>query len=248
RNEGGEDFLYVTAYQRQRSFAKLTATGETVWRKYAPMEAGGYADGEDVLPRQDNPWGRDRFMPTNFAFHPDGGFFLADGYGSYRIHRYDADGNWLSCFGSPSGPEKSGGAFNLPHGIWIDDTGDAPKVVVADRANGRLQWFSLDGEYLSELDGLLLPANVDVRDDLLLVPDLVGRVTLLNAAHEVVGHLGDDSARMNADGKKAIRRDESLWINGKFVHPHDACFDGEGNIYVAEWVQRGRITKLRRLT
>jgi len=30
------------------------------------------------------------------------------------------------------------------------------------------------------------------------------------------------------------------------VHPHDACFDSDGNLFVAEWVSAGRITKLRR--
>ena len=53
-------------------------------------------------------------------------------------------------------------------------------------------------------------------------------------------------ARMAAD-KRNIRGDESKWLRGKFVHPHDACFDADGNIYVAEWVQRGRISKLKKL-
>lgn len=44
-----------------------------------------------------------------------------------------------------------------------------------------------------------------------------------------------------------IRNDPSKWIPGKFVHPHDACFDKDGNIFVTEWVQTGRVTKLRRL-
>ena len=35
--------------------------------------------------------------------------------------------------------------------------------------------------------------------------------------------------------------------DGYFVHPHDACFDREGNIFVAEWVSIGRVTKLSRL-
>ena len=34
---------------------------------------------------------------------------------------------------------------------------------------------------------------------------------------------------------------------GKFVAPHGACFDHEGNIFVVEWVEIGRVTKLRRL-
>ncbi|HVJ69698.1 MAG TPA: hypothetical protein VM510_17100, partial [Caulifigura sp.] len=29
--------------------------------------------------------------------------------------------------------------------------------------------------------------------------------------------------------------------------PHDACFDPQGNIYVAEWVATGRVSKLKRV-
>jgi hypothetical protein len=261
--EGGEEFLYVTGYQQIRAFAKLALKGETVWHKHAPMEAGIYAAGEDKAPRKkdDNPWGRDRFMPTNFAFHPDSGFYLADGYGGWCIHRYDAEGNWLSKFGKPSDDKDANGTFDTPHGIWIDNrqepgasatqepgasaTGE-PKIIVTDRANARLQWFTLDGQHLRTQDGFLLPANADAHGELLLIPDLVGRVFLLNGKNEVVAQLGDDHERIAAD-KKNIRADESLWRPGKFIHPHDACFDAEGNIYVAEWVQRGRVSKLKKL-
>jgi hypothetical protein len=256
RREGSEEFLYVTAYQQQRSFAKLTLTGDIVWRKFAPLQTGLYAAGEDKVPRRadDNPWGRNRFMPTNFAFHPDGGFYLADGYGGYCIHRYDAEGNWTSRFGKPSDDSDADGTFDTPHGVWIDGRGETPLVVVADRANSRLQWFTLEGEHRRTLDGFLLPANVDVRGDVMLVPDLIGRVTLLDGSNNVIAHLGDDSARIAADKPDGvarknwtIRSDESTWRPGKFIHPHDACFDAEGNIYVAEWVERGRVTKLRKL-
>lgn len=245
REEDGQEFLYVTAYQHLKTFAKLDLNGETLWQRFAPMEAGGYAEGEASDPQQ--VWGRDRFMPTNFAFHPDGGFYLADGYGSWRIHRYDKDGKWLSVFG---GDGKGDGQFNLPHGVWIDDRGDGePTVVVADRANARLQWFTLAGEHLSTLDGFLLPANVDVLGDVMLVPDLQARVTLLDKENEVIAHLGEDPdwrAEVNKDGFK-LRREPDRWQAGKFIHPHDACFDPDGNIFVAEWVGTGRVTKLNRL-
>jgi DNA-binding beta-propeller fold protein YncE len=248
RQEGGEQFLYVAAYLSKRSFAKLTPTGETVWHHVAPMQAGGYAEGEDEFPHAERAWGRDRFNPTNFAFLPNGGFLLADGYGSFRIHRYDADGNWQSSFGSANEtPDKPAGTFNTPHGLWIDDRGEKPLIVVTDRANARLQWFSLAGEHRATQDGFLLPANADVQGDLLLIPDLVGRVTLLGKDNQVIAHLGDNSEVMQAD-KRAIRGDESAWVDGKFVHPHDACFDSDGNIYVAEWVATGRVSKLTKLS
>ncbi len=79
RREGSEEFLYVAAYQTIKSFAKLTLTGEVVWQQYAPMESGKYAEGEAELARrtsrrQSESGGRDKFLPTNFAFFDDGGF------------------------------------------------------------------------------------------------------------------------------------------------------------------------------
>ena len=37
------------------------------------------------------------------------------------------------------------------------------------------------------------------------------------------------------------------WKDGQFVHPHDACFAANGDIYVAELVGTVRITKLERV-
>lgn len=248
RTEGREQFLYVTGYQQLKNFAKLTLKGELVWEKRAPMDSGLYPKGEDVKPVK--RWGRDAFMPTNFAFMDDGGFFLADGYGSFRIHRYTKSGQWISQFGEPgTGP----GQFNTPHGIWIDDrAGREPSVVVADRANKRLQWFTFEGKHLKTLDGFILPANIDTHKDVMLVPDLSARITLLDKNNNVIVHLGEDPdwrAQVLKDGMKLRSAEKGEgWVAGKFLHPHDACFDKHGNIFVAEWVNTGRITKLRKLS
>lgn len=244
--EGGAEFLYVTGYQHLKNFAKLTLTGEIIWEQHAPMASGIYATGENTHPQQ--VWGRDRFMPTNFAFHPDGGFYLADGYGAWAIHRYDKQGQWLSKFG---GPGKADGQFQLPHGLWLDDRpGRDTSLVVADRVNGRLQWFTLSGEHLETLDGFILPANVDTFKDIMLVPDLSARITLLDINNKVIAHLGEDPdwRKEVLDENMKMRREPTRWRAGRFLHPHDACFDAQGNIFVAEWVATGRITKLRRLT
>ena len=246
RTEGSEQFLYITGYQQLKNFAKLTLKGEVVWEKHAPMDSQVYAQGEDTTPKE--VWGRNRFMPTNTAFRPDGGFYVADGYGAYCIHQYDKNGKWLSAFG---GPGKEDGQFNLPHGIWVDDRpGRDPSVVVADRVNARLQWFSFEGKHLSTLDGFILPANIDTYGDLMVVPDLSARVTLLDGQNNVIAHLGEDPEwreQVLKDNRR-LRREPDGWVSGKFLHPHDACFDASGNIFVAEWVQTGRVTKLRRLS
>jgi hypothetical protein len=248
RTEGKEQFLYVTGYQQLKNFAKLTLRGEPVWEKRAPMESQLYPKDEDTKPTQ--RWGRDAFMPTNYAFLPDGEFYLADGYGSYRIHRYDKEGKWKSMFGAPgTGPAE----FNTPHGIWLDTRpGRGGSLVVADRANKRLQWFTLEGKHIKTLDGFILPANIDAQGDILLVPDLSARITLLDKNDQVITHLGEDPEwreQVLKDGMK-LRRNEKQegWVSGKFLHPHDACFDSAGNIFVAEWVHTGRITRLRKVS
>ena len=248
RTEGKDQFLYVTGYQQLKNFAKLTLKGELVWEKRAPMDSGLYPEGEDTKPKK--RWGRDAFMPTNYAFLPDGSFYLADGYGSYRIHRYDKDANWKSMFGTPG---KADAEFNTPHGVWIDNRpGRDPSVLVADRANKRLQWFTFEGKHIKTLDGFILPANIDIQKDVLLVPDLSARITLLDKDDKVIAHLGEDPewrAQVLKDGMK-LRQDAKgeNWVSGKFLHPHDACFDAAGNIFVAEWVHTGRITKLRKVS
>lgn len=243
RSEGNEQFLYVAAYQQLKTFAKLTLDGKTIWQKYAPMESGVYAEGEDTKPEK--KWGRDRFMPTNFAFLDDGGFFLADGYGAFYIHRYDKDGNWLSCFG---GAGEGEGKFNTPHGLWIDRRVEGEStLIVCDRAHHTLQSFTLEGKYLGTKTGYGLPANIDTYQDLLVVPELHARVSLLDKELNVIARLGDDRERILGEGGGAIRNDASKWNEGRFVHPHDACFDLEGNLLVAEWVATGRVSQLRRV-
>lgn len=247
RREGSEEFLYVAAYQQAKTIAKMTLAGELVWQKYAPVESGNYADGEAASPTK--RWGRDAFLPTNFAFLDDGGFLLADGYGSFFVHHYDAEGNWLSCFGGAGDGE---GTFNTPHGLTVDRrAGRAPEIVVADRAHNTLQTFTIDGQYKKTIEGFGLPANLETHGGLMVVPELVARVTLLDADNQVVAYLGDDRSRVLADKEAnktfAIRTREDQWQQGKFVHPHDACFDAEGNLFVAEWVHTGRITRLRRV-
>ncbi|MFN7734096.1 MAG: peptidase [Pirellula sp.] len=241
RKEGSDEFLYVSAYQQVKAFSKLTLDGKEIWTQRAPREAKIYNDEEYETPKK--VWGRDRFMPTNFAFLDDGGFLLADGYGAFYIHRYDRDGKWISAFG---GAGEGQGKFNTPHGLWIDSRDKSqPKIVVTDRAHGTLQIFDMQGRYLKTIPGFGLPANIDARGELLLVPELSARVSILDRDYQPIVQLGSDVERISSE--KGIREDESKWLDGKFVHPHDACFDLHGNIIVAEWVKTGRVSRLTRI-
>lgn len=244
RQEGSEEFLYVCAYQNVKAFAKLDLKGNVIWQRYAPMASGHYASGEAANPIKE--WGEDRFLPTNFAFLENGGFLLVDGYGAFYIHQYDKHGNYERSMG---GPGEGKGKFATPHGIWIDRRpGRKESIVVCDRAHHSLQYLTMDGEHIETLEGYGLPANIDTYGDLMMVPELHARVTILGKGNKVVARLGDDVARVTGKGGKSIRNDASKWIDGKFVHPHDACFDADGNIFVAEWVSTGRITKLTKVS
>ncbi len=94
----------------------------------------------------EQPTGRkSRFVgTTDIAFGPHGHLFIADGYGNARILEYSAAGKRIRQWGTPgSGP----GQFHLPHGITIDRDNT---IYVADRENGRIQKFDLQGKYLGE--------------------------------------------------------------------------------------------------
>jgi hypothetical protein len=82
----------------------------------------------------------------------------------------------------------------------------------------------------------------------MLVPELQARVTLLDGKNQVIGRFGDDATWREEVMGKGVRADENRWPVGKFIHPHDACFDADGNIFVCEWVATGRVSKLRHLS
>lgn len=234
RKENGEEFLYLSDVLHGW-VVKATLKGEHVWKKEVPQEPGVYKNGE-------------KYSPTNIAFGPDGGFYIADGYGSHYIHQYDKDAKWVRTWGG-KGTEE--GKMQTPHGIWLDNRpGREPAIVVADRANFRLQYFTLDGKFISIMKDVSFPAHFDIRGSELLVPDLHARLTILDKDNNVITHLGYDpewTKRVLADNLK-LRTQPELYQSGRFVHPHDACYDKDGNIFVVEWVPAGRVTLLRKVS
>lgn len=235
RREGTEEFIYLAPSDSSLFFTKMTLAGDVVWkrgRQELNKDTGGLLDKAK------------RYRPTNTSFRPDGGYYLGDGYGSNYLFEYDRNDKFVRVIG---GPGDQTGKFRTPHGQWLDDRDGTPKLVVADRANKRLQWFGMDGQHLHTLDGFLFPADIDQQGDLLLVPDLYTRITLLDRENKIAAQLGDDEDwRDKVLGNKNSRNTLDMWRPGLFVHPHDACFDAEGNIFVVEWVRTGRVTKLVR--
>jgi hypothetical protein len=235
RTEGGEEFLYF-ATTGNKQVVKTNLKGEHVLDLGVPLEAKN-AEGKPCYDPA-NP----KYSPTNIAFHPsDGSFYVADGYGSNYVHHYDKDGKYLRTWG---GSGNGDGQLNQPHGIWTDTRDpNNPRVVVADRANVRLQWFTLDGKYLAQVrDELRFPCHFDQRGTDLLIPDLQGRLTIFDKDNKLITHIGD-----NPDPSKRANNGvpPDQLVPGQFCSPHQAIWDRAGNLYCVEWLNYGRVTKLR---
>ncbi|MFM8271570.1 MAG: peptidase, partial [Gemmata sp.] len=247
RKEGSEEFIYFSnTWTPNKKLVKTNLKGEEVWAKGRPecKEYEPRPDAKDAT-KTVTP----AYNPTNICWLPDGGFNVGDGYGSNYMLNYDKDGKLTKVFGG-GGAEK--GKLRTPHGQWLDDRDKSkPALVVCDRANARLQRFALDGTVIDATESgkvVLFPAHAKTRGDVLLVPDLHARVSLFDKDNKVIAHLGDDPEwrKKVLDGFK-VRGQPKEWQAGKFVHPHDAAFDREGNIFVVEWVSTGRVTMLRKV-
>ncbi len=223
RKEGSEEFLYHCDIAH-RKVVKTTLDGKKVWETGVPTQSGVYAS--------ENQW-----CPTNVAFHPDGDVFVGDGYGSSYIHLYSKDGDYKGIVVKPG---HDAGFVQQPHGLWVDHRSKTPKLVVADRANRRLQEFTLEGQHLGFVtEGMRQPCHIHYNHDLVLVPDLTSVVTILDKDNKVVASLGDGAP----DDLRNEPREK--FIPGKFVHPHAAIWINKRDIVVVEWVPIGRVTLLK---
>jgi hypothetical protein len=233
RKEGRYEFLYLCDTKRAL-MVKTTLAGEAVYTLDYPKDSEKYPIGADGKPGI-------KYSPTNVAIAPNGDVYVADGYGSSYINQYSGKGEYIRTFG---GKGRVPGQLDCPHGLVVDTRPRTPVLMVADRSNRRIQSFTLEGQHVGFIDGTNAPCHFHERKGLIVVPDLWARVTLLDAQNRVVTQLGD----ADVDSWKSIRKGpRALFTPGKFVCPHSACFDHDGNIFVVEWVEVGRVTKLQRV-
>ncbi len=172
----------------------------------------------------------------NTAIAPNGDVFVADGYGNARVHHFKPDGSLVKSWGEVG---TGNGQFHLPHGIALANDG---RVIICDRENDRLQFFSPEGAFLYEWTDVQRPTAAAVSPDgLIYVSELwrpaneagqgsfthgyadydqPGRVSVYDNSGNVVSRFGASSTDRAAPGN--------------FVAPHGLCLDHAGNLYVAE--------------
>ncbi len=163
-------------------------------------------------------------LPTDFALGPDGEMFISDGYGNARIHKYSPDGELIKSWGKPgTGP----GEFDLPHCVRVDPRN---RVMVADRENNRIQFFTLDGEYIEEWGDLLQPDTIFIDDDdLVYIAELEQRISIMTLDGEVISQWGSERGST---------------VPGEFLAcPHGIWLDSHGDMYVGEVQADARLQK-----
>ena len=237
--EGKDEFLWL-ADNLSAQVVKVSVDGDQVMSIARP-DIDTYNSGE-------------KYSPTDVAVYEEnnggnGDIIVADGYGSSLIHFYTKTGEYIKTI---DGAEGEGGRFATPHGIWVDTRKDNHELYIADRSNGQIQVYSLEGSFLRAFgkgagaDWLHSPSGFAVWGDLLIVAELRGsRITLLDLDDEPVAYLGENTGAFKFnEGWPNVPH--STLVPGKFNSPHGIASDGDGNIFVAEWLIGGRINKLTR--
>jgi DNA-binding beta-propeller fold protein YncE len=173
---------------------------------------------------------------THVAIDPrNGDFYVSDGYGNARVHKYTPNGQLLFSWGE-SGTDP--GQFNIVHNIATDKDG---WVYVADRENHRIQVFDGNGKFETQWVNMARPCGlyIDQAEGLAYVGELgaaIGpnaqarslgpRVSIYNTQGQLLARLGDQP-----EGEAP----------GQFIAPHGICIDSRGDVYVGEvsWTHTG---------
>ena len=112
----------------------------------------------------------------------------------------------------------------VPFGFQIFTATD---VTIAELSVGEVYYHAvaIQGEYVS-------------------VPDLKGRLVILDGSNKIVATLGE-----NPDPRKggSFNIPQAQWVEGVFSGTHGSYWDKDGNLYVQDWNVSGRIMKLVRV-
>ena len=172
-----------------------------------------------------------------------GDIWVADGYGSSLVHRYDKNGNYIQTLNG----EEGAGKFNCPHSLFIDYRKNEPELYIADRGNKRFQIYDLEGNFKRVFgeDILGCPCGGVVKDVVLYIPELCARIAVLDECDKLICYLGQNEATCNIPSWP--NHPKELIQPGKFNSPHHLAVDENNNIYIVEWIIGGRITKLEKI-
>jgi hypothetical protein len=230
RDEGAGEFIYGARNVAGEGIKFHGESGSIVMKLGIPAESG---------------LNLARWSPTAITVAPNGDIYLADGYASNHIFIFDKTGRYLKHFGKKGNGLKE---FNTAHGMTLDTRYDPPRLLICDRNHtpkGRLLHYDLEGNFLEEVvTGLGMPTSAAVQGDYVSVPDLHGRLVILDKSNTIIavlGHNADPATRAN------FKVPQEQWKEGIFSGTHGSYWDKEGNLYVQDWNIAGRLMKLVRV-
>jgi hypothetical protein len=230
RKEADGEYLYGARNANAEGIKINCETGAVVLKLPFPEESG-------LALKQ--------FAPTAITVAPNGDIFLSDGYASDHIFKFDKTGKYLKHFGTKGNDLKQ---FSTAHGMTLDTRYDPPRLLICDRNHqpkGRLVHYDLDGNFIEEVvTGLGMPTSAIVQGDFVAVPDLHGRLVILDKSNTIMAVLGH-----NPDGETRANHNvpQEKWFEGIFNGTHGSAWDAAGNLYVQDWNVSGRIMKLVRV-
>ncbi|MFN9417085.1 MAG: 6-bladed beta-propeller [Pirellula sp.] len=230
RKEGDREFIYGARNVAGEGIKFDCHSGEVVLRLPFPKESG---------------LNLDKFVPTAITIAENGDIYLSNGYASNHIFRFDKSGKYLSHFGTKGNGLKE---FNTAHGMTLDTRYSPNRLLICDRNHqpkGRLVHYSLEGEFIEEvITGLGQPTSVAIFGDYVSVPDLKGRVVILDKTNTIMAVLGHNPDPAKGGNYKVPQAE---WVEGVFSGTHGSYWDKQGNLYVQDWNVSGRLMKLVRV-
>lgn len=176
---------------------------------------------------------------TDVIVGPNGDLYVADGYASDFIHRFDRTGKYITSFGGKKAPYN----FNTLHKLAVDTRFQPARLIACDRANNRVVHLSLDGAFLGVVaQDLLLPAAIVISGDYAIVGELRGRASILDKSGKIVSQFGANSD--TGAGTNQLKPEQ--WRPGVFTAPHGVAVNARGDLFVAEFNQTGRVLRFNR--
>ena len=174
---------------------------------------------------------------THVAIDPhNGDFYVSDGYGNARVHKYSPEGKLLFSWGE-SGTDP--GQFNIAHNIATDKEG---WVYVADRENHRVQVFDANGKFETQWVNMARPSGLYI--DQATETTYIGEIGSAIGANAQALRLGSRLSIYNTKGELLARLGDQPpgEAPGQFISPHGISIDSHGDIYVGEvsWTNTGQ--------
>ncbi len=237
-NDGSQDFLFICDAKGE-SLIKTTTDGRELMIIGHPSKYGAYNKNE-------------KFKPTESAIGPNGDIYIADGYGANYILQFTKDGEFVRKIGEGRGTGQN--QFQTAHGVCIDYRGKgAPTLLITSRAANCFKRFTLDGNYIEQINlpgafvcrpvihnqnlysGVCWSSETDyVEGDQTTHPFKVspksGFVTILDAKGKVVSNPGGTKPKYKKGKLQRMVQQQPV-----FRHCHDVCVDNDENLYVCQW-------------